>query len=143
MMLADELLYLSEQDKWSRRLEFTRGLDSIPSTRYAPDFNCTTVEKYLNGGTECTSDEKVLARCIIKKNFITPFDSYNNSFKAIYTTCTCTLQTLSFKAFIKIINTLVIMFPPSHRYYCIRTFSWYIYILLRHMARLSNTAKHS
>ncbi|XP_025196984.1 synaptonemal complex protein 1 isoform X1 [Melanaphis sacchari] len=58
MMLADELLYLSEHDKWSRRLEFTRGLDSIPSTRYAPDFNCTTVEKYLNGGTECTSDEK-------------------------------------------------------------------------------------
>ncbi|XP_060840398.1 uncharacterized protein LOC132921403 isoform X1 [Rhopalosiphum padi] len=58
MMLADELLYLSEHDKWSRRLEFTRGLDSVPSTRYAPDFNCTTVEKYLNGGTECTSDEK-------------------------------------------------------------------------------------
>ncbi|XP_060867623.1 uncharacterized protein LOC132942924 isoform X3 [Metopolophium dirhodum] len=58
MMLADELLYLSEHDKWSRRSEFTRGLDSVPSTRYAPDFNCTTVEKYLNGGTECTSDEK-------------------------------------------------------------------------------------
>ncbi|XP_029342756.1 protein MLP1 isoform X3 [Acyrthosiphon pisum] len=58
MMLADELLYLSEHDKWNRRSEFTRGLDSVPSTRYAPDFNCTTVEKYLNGGTECTSDEK-------------------------------------------------------------------------------------
>ncbi|CAI6342638.1 unnamed protein product [Macrosiphum euphorbiae] len=58
MMLADELLYLSEHDQWSRRSEFTRGLDSVPSTRYAPDFNCTTVEKYLNGGTECTSDEK-------------------------------------------------------------------------------------
>lgn len=60
MMLLDELLCLSEQDKWSRRLEFTRGLDSIPSTRYAPDFNCTTVEKYLNGSSiECTSNEKV------------------------------------------------------------------------------------
>lgn len=61
MMLADELLCLSEQDKWSGRSEFTRGLDSIPSTRYAPDFNCTTVEKYLNGGgsVECTPNEKV------------------------------------------------------------------------------------
>lgn len=67
MMLADELLYLSEHDKWSRQLEFQRGLDSIPSTRYAPDFNCTTVEKYLNGGgIECTPDEKVsvLKKCI-------------------------------------------------------------------------------
>lgn len=60
MTLADELLYLSEHDKWSRRLEFTRGLNSISSTRYAPDFNCTTVVKYLNGGdTECTPDENV------------------------------------------------------------------------------------
>lgn len=60
MALADELLHLSEHDKWSRRLEFTRGLNSVRSTRYAPDFNCTTVEKYLNGGgVECTPDEKV------------------------------------------------------------------------------------
>lgn len=60
MTLADELLHLSEHDKWNRRLEFTRGLYSTPSTRYAPDFNCTTVEKYLNGGNiECTPDEKV------------------------------------------------------------------------------------
>uniref|UniRef100_A0A2S2QJ36 Janus kinase and microtubule-interacting protein C-terminal domain-containing protein n=1 Tax=Sipha flava TaxID=143950 RepID=A0A2S2QJ36_9HEMI len=59
MTLADELLHLSEHDKWNRRLEFTKGLSSTPSIRYAPDFNCTTVEKYLNGGNvECTLDEK-------------------------------------------------------------------------------------
>jgi hypothetical protein len=58
MKLADELLYLSEHDKWDRRSEFTRGLDSVSTcTRYAPDFNCATVERYLN--VECsTSDEK-------------------------------------------------------------------------------------
>lgn len=60
MMLADELLYSSEHDKWDRRLEFTKGLSSVPSTQYVPDFNFTTVEKYLNGSIECTTlDEKV------------------------------------------------------------------------------------
>lgn len=61
MMMADELLYLSEPVEWkNRRLEFTRGLNSVPSTQYAPDFNCATVEKYLNGVERAAPpDEKV------------------------------------------------------------------------------------
>lgn len=49
MMLADELIYLAERAKWDRQCVIAQGLNSIPSTRFAPDFNCTTVEKYLNG----------------------------------------------------------------------------------------------
>lgn len=96
MMLADELIHLSEHDKWSRRLEFARGFDAVPSsTRCAPDFNCTTVEKYLSGGTECTPEEKVGKTNVFHQ---TPagFDSYEVCTKIIGILFLINIQKLSY-----------------------------------------------
>lgn len=60
MTLADELLFLSEHNRWDRWSEVARGLDSTSFTKYSPDFNCSTVQKYLCGSSvQCTPDEKV------------------------------------------------------------------------------------
>lgn len=59
MALADELL-LSSSD-CGLRPEFARRIDSVSACAgYAPDFNCATVRRYLDGGMEsCSSAEKV------------------------------------------------------------------------------------
>ncbi|XP_050544935.1 early endosome antigen 1 isoform X2 [Daktulosphaira vitifoliae] len=70
MSLADELLYLVEHNKWNRHLEIAKELNSIPSRRFAPDFDFSNIEKYLNGDYVINNqDEKIEDRdyfCLIR-----------------------------------------------------------------------------